>query len=410
MKVIFVDELDSSRANGIGTFRRMLLPRLAAAEDTEVIVMGLNSGADRPAVNETEDYTEYFFPIPQDGGWRENGAEIFDLFAEAVEDRADNVFIVNHSPCAPFIKELKKRFPKSKVVFVIHDQGWCGPLLGDTRLLKRIIVDGENPGNVSQETAEFVREYCGKEKEIYDIVDAIVALSPTCRRTLMKIYGVPGKKIFVIPNGYVRPELKRLSKKEARRKLGIGQDEEIAIYAGRTVRHKGIEPLLRAMAKLRKSHPKLRCVMCGSLSGFANYGSIIEPVAAGLILTGFISRDRLQTWYDAADIGVMPSYSEPFGYSGIEMADAGLPVVVADGNCLSDIYEDGVNGFVASIGRDVTKTGRLARSLAGKMDEALCCDNTTRQRIVREARRRIKERYSATRMAEAYLNMFNELQ
>ncbi len=409
MKITFVDELESSRANGIGTFRRMLLPALA--KEAEVIVLGLQAGVDKPSVTEEEGITEYFFPnfTEEDGGWRANGGQIFDMLTEVLPDCRENVFLINHSPCAQFIDELKQRYPQSKTAFVIHDQGWCGQLLGSRRLLKQIIVDGTNPRQVSEETAEYVREYCEKEREIYRRVDAIVALSETCRRTLIDIYGVPAEKIHVIPNGYISPAGRRPSRSQARKRLGISEDEEIIVYAGRTVRHKGIEPLLRAIGRLRKSHPRLRCVMCGSLSGLANYGKLIEPVAASLILTGFIPPDRLREWYAAADVGVMPSYSEPFGYSGIEMADAGLPVVVADGNCLTDIYEDGVNGFVASIGRDVTRTAPFVRSLTAKIDEALNCPVGKRREIVAESRRRIRSRYSSARMAASYLSMFCRL-
>lgn len=406
MKIIFVDELESSRANGIGTFRRMLLPALA--KETEMIVLGLQAGVDKPSVIEEDGITEYFFPnfTEEDGGWRANGGKISDMLSEVLPDSQENVFLINHSPCAPFIDELKKRFPQSKTAFVIHDQGWCGQLLGSRRFLKQIIVDGTVPPQVSEETAAYVREYCEKEREIYCRVDAIVALSETCRRTLIDIYGVSAGKIHVIPNGYISPAGKRPTRHQVRKRLGIGEDEEIVIYAGRTVRHKGIEPLLRAIGRLRKSHPHLRCVMCGSLSGFANYGKLIEPVASSLILTGFIPPDRLRYWYAAADVGVMPSYSEPFGYSGIEMADAGLPVVVADGNCLTDIYEDGVNGFVASIGRDVTRTAPFVRSLTAKIDEALTCPADKRREIVSESRRRIRSLYSVDRMAASYLSMF----
>lgn len=409
MKIIFVDELESSRANGIGTFRRMLLPALA--KETEVIVLGLQAGVDKPSVIEDDGITEYFFPnfTDEDGGWRANGGKIFGMLSEVLPDSQENVFLINHSPCAPFIDELKKRFPQSKTAFVIHDQGWCGPLLGSQKLLRQIVVGGKTPRRVSDETIAHIRDYCAKEREIYRRVDAVVALSDTCRRTLIDIYGVPAGKIHVIPNGYISPPDRRPSKSQARKRLGIGEDEEIVIFAGRTVRHKGIEPLLMALGELRKTHPRLRCVMCGSLSGFSNYGRLIEPVAASLIMTGFIPPDRLRHWYAAADVGVMPSYSEPFGYSGIEMADAGLPVVVADGNCLTDIYEDGVNGFVASIGRDVTRTAPFVRSLTAKIDEALTCPASKRSEIVSESRRRICSLYSVDRMAASYLSMFRSI-
>ncbi|MBD5180218.1 MAG: glycosyltransferase [Bacteroidales bacterium] len=387
----------------------MLLPGLA--KEVELIVLGLQAGVEKPSVVDDDGFKEYFFPnfTDDNGGWRANGDKIFDMLIDVLPDSHGNIFLINHSPCAQFIDELKKRFPKSKTVFVIHDQGWCGHLLGSRKFLKQIMVDGTVPRQVPEETATYVKEYCDKELEIYRRVDAIVALSETCRSTLIGIYGVPADKIHVIPNGYNSTEGRRPTKSQARKRLGISDDEEIIVYAGRTVRHKGIEPLLMAIARLRKNHPRLRCVMCGSLSGFAKYGKLIEPVAASLILTGFIPSKNLRYWYAAADVGIMPSYSEPFGYSGIEMADAGLPVVVSDGNCLTDIYNDGVNGFVASIGPDVTRTSHFVQSLTAKVEEALDCTPKKRKKIISESRERIRNMYSAERMSATYLSLFQHL-
>lgn len=409
MKVIFIDEADSSCANGIGTFRRMLLPEIE--KNAEVIVLSMNAKVEKPSVSDDGSVVEYFFPeyTREEGGWRNNGDKVFNMLSEALQDSPENVFIVNHSPCAQFIDELKKKYPLSKTVFVIHDQGWCGRLFGNKKLLEDIVVKNVSPREVSEDTAAFVKEYCEKEREIYRRVDAVVSLSESCRQTLVDIYDVPGEKIHVIPNGYISMGGRHLSKSRARQRLGLMQDEEIVIFAGRTVRHKGIEPLLKAIARLRKNHPRLRCVMCGSLSGFGKYGQFIEPIASSLIFTGFIPHKQLQYWYAAADVGVMPSYSEPFGYSGIEMADAGLPVVVSDGYCLTDIYEDGINGFVAKIGNNITRTAAFARSLTEKIEEALDAPADKRRSIVAESRRRIRTRYSADRMAASYLSLFRKL-
>ena len=111
----------------------------------------------------------------------------------------------------------------------------------------------------------------------------------------------------------------------------------------------------------------------------------------------------------AADVGVMPSYSEPFGYSAIEMADRGLPIVVSDGSALGDIYHDNENAFVAPIGTDVTKRALYAQSIKEAITRALDSSSYIRRRLYRKNKEYINTRYSAAAMCDSYLGVFQSL-
>lgn len=408
-RLFFIDEHNSSKQNGIGTYRDLLLPQLAAEADAEVTLISLNADCMEPTVTEHHWGKEIALPFVAGGNWRDNGKIIFELLTEHITDNSTNVFMLNHSPCADFIKRLREAMPQSKVMFTVHDQGWCSALLGDATLLKEIWIERRRPAKVSETTFQNVREYCQSEADIYEAVDAVVSISPFMHRVMREVYGVYERKTHMIWNGYLPSSQPRIRKATARRKLGFAPDEELVIFAGRPARHKGIVPLLTAIRMLMHNRPKLRCIMCGSMHGFADFSQIITPVASRMIFTGLLPRSEVRLWETAADVGVMPSYSEPFGYSAIEMADVGLPLVVSDGTALPDIYTDGQHAFVARIGCDVTNPFPFAEALADAITAALTTSPAKLRRMRAANHTLLREKFSIRTMAQGYLNVATRL-
>ena len=96
-----------------------------------------------------------------------------------------------------FLKALKRYFPKSKIVFTIHDQGWTAPLLGNEKalidILNRVPVKKEFRKNI-----RFIRKYFSEEKRMYKLVDAVVCLSESTYNLLQNVYNIEkDKKIDV---------------------------------------------------------------------------------------------------------------------------------------------------------------------------------------------------------------------
>lgn len=409
MNVFFFDEYNSSLQNGIGTYRDILLPAIGSADDVDLTLVSLNSDKGELTATERSFGKEIALPYVFNGDWRGNGKEICDMLSGHIADSDQNVFMLNHSPCADFIKALKKCFPKTKIVFTVHDQGWCSALLGSRKLLEEIILENRRPASVSENTYNNILAYHKSEIDIYELVDKVVSISPFMDGVMKDIYKVPDSKRAMIYNGYTRFSDRKIRQNTARKILGIGEDEEIVVFAGRPVRHKGIVPLLYAVVALRKYRPNLRCVMCGDMATFANYTPIIRSKASAFIFTGQVPRNELPLWYAAADVGIMPSYSEPFGYSAIEMADRGLPLVISDGTSLSDMYHEDENAFIAKIGDDVTKTHLFANEIALAIARALDSPKSKIRRLKKRNNELIDTRYSSAAMKDSYISMLRSL-
>ncbi len=405
--LIFVDEHNSSKQNGIGTFRDTLLPLLGQCDDIKVTLVSLNADTSDMVVNTRDFGQECSLPFIDGGNWRGRGDFIWPLIRRYLKDSPKNIFMFNHSPCAENIGALKRVFPLSKVVFVIHDQGWCAPLMGDSRLLAAI-ERGERPETVSEGTRNHVHSYCDSERAIYTAADMVVCLSDSTRRYLRDIYRVPDEKVTLIYNGYPSDRKGFARRDAARRALGLNDDDEVLLFVARPATHKGVRAIMSALKKVRESHPRVRCAMAGNPGGFTEHWDLGSAVAANLILPGQLAKDALRLWYSAADAGVMSSYTEQCSYAALEMMNAGISIVTSDGNGLCDMFSDGRDAFVAHIG-DVLDMEPYCTRLARKIDLALNADSHTRRRMAAAARRMLRTRYSDAGMAQKYTALFQDL-
>jgi D-inositol-3-phosphate glycosyltransferase len=149
----------------------------------------------------------------------------------------------------------------------------------------------------------------------------------------------------------------------ARKQLGLREDALILLFVGRIQPLKAPDHLIRVAAELIRANPSLRerlsVVVCGGLSGAGERrpDSLVQlaselGVENSLRLVPPTDSRTLANWYRAADMTVMPSYSESFGLVALESQACGTPVVAADVGGLRTSVGDG-NGGVLVAGRDL---------------------------------------------------------
>ena len=89
-----------------------------------------------------------------------------------------------------------------------------------------------------------------------------------------------------------------------------------------------------------KSTPEARLIVAGS----GNFSGCLEAAAPcwrQVSFTGFVSKEQLYELYAIADLGVVPSIHEEFGYVATEMMLNVLPVVVHGTTGLKEITDNG---------------------------------------------------------------------
>lgn len=232
-RVYVFDEYGSSKQNGIGTYLCNL--RLCLKEEAQVCMLSFND--DVGCIGEQDiDGVHYIrFPKFCGGAFLQNAEIGVALIRTMIDDKADNVFVVNHFPCNNLLRLLKKHYPQSKLVFVIHDQRWNELLMGDEERLRKIVGFPCN-GNNADPLSNVINTFVSEEADMYALADVVVCLNTGTRDLLRDVYQVKSDKLFCIPNGADFAIDKR-KKSAVRHKLLLREEERVILFCG--TNHRG---------------------------------------------------------------------------------------------------------------------------------------------------------------------------
>ena len=145
---------------------------------------------------------------------------------------------------------------------------------------------------------------------------------------------------FVIPLG-VTPSIMP-PKGEARRQLGISDNQPLVLFMSRIDPKKGLDLLIPALERLlvgaahESSLPNFHFVLAGTNPQDPDYEHQIQEqvkassLASRTTITGFVTGELKAALLQEADLFVLPSYYENFGIAVAEAMVAGTPVVISD--------------------------------------------------------------------------------
>ena len=173
------------------------------------------------------------------------------------------------------------------------------------------------------------------EKEGMKQADRVIAVSNYTKRLLERHYKVPAHKIDVVHNGIALEDYQEKHEiEELKRIFG-----KIVLFVGRLTLQKGPDYFLKAAQKVIKHYPDATFVIAGS--GDAEEKVIQDVVDMGLsgkvFFTGFLRGKDLNRLFQAADLYIMPSVSEPFGIAALEASANGTPVLVSKQSGVSEV-------------------------------------------------------------------------
>jgi glycosyltransferase involved in cell wall biosynthesis len=168
------------------------------------------------------------------------------------------------------------------------------------------------------------------------------------------------------------------------------------VFAGRVVPQKGLDALVRAVARIApQRRPLVRAL--GDGPALAEVRDEAARRGVELDAPGTVAPEAVRAALDGAALATLPSrWAEPFGYVGIEAFARGRPVVAFDVGGVRAWLDDGVNG--------VAVNARDERAFAGALD-ALLGDDDRRAQLAQRARQDA-ERFRAARIVEALLSAY----
>ena len=150
-------------------------------------------------------------------------------------------------------------------------------------------------------------------------------------------------KIVVIPHGVDLPD-----------KTADFKNEFIVGYLGAVGPDKGLPYLMKAWAGLMYTDAEL-LLRCDPMP--ANW---VPPMTKGQKINRVDHMDTLSDFYNELSVYVQPSVTEGFGIPVLEAMAHGRPVIVTEGAGVSELVQDGVEGFIVPI--------RSAEAIVDKID------------------------------------------
>ncbi len=412
MKHIYIiDEYISSKQNGVGTYVRHFA-QMFDATDTQVNIISFNAEVKELCISADNGIYRYDIPFCAQGDFLNIGELEFSLLSLYIEDKYNNIFFVNHSPCVGLLKAIRANFPKSKIVFTIHDQGWTIPLLGNSKCLEElkrnrlVKIEGLN-----HRVASFVVKYCNEEKKMYNIVDAIICLSRSTYQLLHDFYGIDYHKLYFIPNCLPKAiNIPFIEKDEARKILHLNDSEKVLLYVGRTSKAKGIIELLRVFERICYKIKNVRLVIVGEVHSLEEFTKLTPTSCSQITYTGLISSERLALWYASADIGIIPSYTEQCSYAALEMMHTPGVVVTTDGWGLDEVFND-KNAIIAPIQRksNEIETKQLEENLYSALIKALTLEEPDLDALKIQCRTLLENRYNFDNVSLKYKKLLNDI-
>jgi D-inositol-3-phosphate glycosyltransferase len=196
------------------------------------------------------------------------------------------------------------------------------------------------------------------ETQVVAAASALIANTDAEAASLVSLYDScpdivhvvsPGVDLFTFTPGE--------SRSAARELVGLPHDALVVSFVGRIQPHKGPEVLIRATSELVKHSPLLRHKLVVNVMGGASGASTDEVDRLKELTTWLgiddvvrfeppVARQDLVQWYRAADLVVVPSYSESFGLVALEAQACGTPVVATAVGGLRTAVADGISGVL----------------------------------------------------------------
>ncbi|MEO5854142.1 MAG: D-inositol-3-phosphate glycosyltransferase [Nocardioides sp.] len=263
---------------------------------------------------------------------------------------------------------------------------WGVPLVHSMHTMAKVKNDALATGDTPEPLARVIGE-----EQVVNAADMLIANTDIEAKQLINLYDADPGRVEVVHPGVDLTVFRPEPAGTARAALGLPEDAQVLLFAGRIQPLKAPDVLLRAVAALLDQSPELR-------------GRLVVPVVGGPSGTGLehpesladlahelglddvvrfvppVAQSELARWYAAATLVAVPSYNESFGLVAVEAQAVGTPVVAAAVGGLSTVVRDGYSGLLveghdahawaAALRRIVTDDALRARLAAGAREQA----------------------------------------
>jgi glycosyltransferase involved in cell wall biosynthesis len=223
-----------------------------------------------------------------------------------------------------------------------------------------LMINGRLPGPRQNRKRRWIHEMNARAMAK---ADRLVCVSEATRRDLLELTKADPAKVVVIRNAMFQPMRPATdeAQEELRQRFTIGAEERVILHVGSNRSRKNRRTVVEAFGRAAAGRPELRLVLVGPPSGeLAMLASQLGIAERMLVIPSLPAAD-LATLYTLAELLILPSLYEGFGYPVLEAQGCLTPVVCANAGSLPEVAGDSavlldpmdVEGYAAAILRIV---------------------------------------------------------
>jgi L-malate glycosyltransferase len=238
---------------------------------------------------------------------------------------------------------------------------------------------------VSQTRFRIVKRFIANSK---DVADSLVNS------------GITAERISIVNEGVDIPSLPTPEMRiRARRHWGVQENEFLFGCVSAFVPEKGQRHLIEALPTVRALHPEVRLLLAGDGACRTKLEMLTRQLGQtdAVDFPGFVS--NVEQVYASLDAFVFPSEFEGLGTALQTAMAAGLPSISTKRGALAEVVDDKRTALVVEPNGKEFATAMLR----------LIDDESLRKKLSGEGRREIERRFSAGRMVENTIRVYEEV-
>lgn len=201
-------------------------------------------------------------------------------------------------------------------------------------------------------------------KKIYLNADMVISQSKANETALVAKFGVDRNHIRYIPHGHYMEYADFIDMDIAKEKLGIEKDRRVILFFGQIKKVKGVDVLIKAMEKVKQTHPDALCIIAGKVwkDDFSTYEELIKSLNLNDIVRAdirYIDDDEIKYYFGASEVVALP-YRQIY-QSGVVLLGAAYkkPIVATNEGEFPYVIHDKETGLLV----DSENDGQLAEAI-----------------------------------------------
>lgn len=227
---------------------------------------------------------------------------------------------------------------------------------------------------------------------IWSQADFIIAHSTRAKQFMVN-RGADSEKIVHLPLGI---DTEKFLPKSSKR-----WEDLRLLSVARLTDHKGLPYLIEALNELIKRGNRVSLTIVGDGPLYSELKGMVSDfgIDDAVTFTRSVPYLEMPSVYHEADVFVLVSVIEVYGMAVIEAKSSGLPTVVTDIGGLTDLVEDGVDGYLI--------TEKNVEAIVKTIEKF--CDNDKIEEMGRAARQSALNKYAWEKVSRMYLDVIEKV-